>query len=189
MLDLGCGSGLHRSVIERAGFKWIGLDFRTPEATFLGDAQALPFKDNQFEFLLVLNVFMEVQCPWIAIQETFRVLKPGGKLIGVTPFLEPSYGESYFHQTNLGVYHSLKAAGFKIISVSSSKKWNGLKAMAHMALFPKMPKLLASAIIFPVYALHRVWWFLGTVLTKNEKANENYRQISISGDFTFVATK
>ena len=45
MLDLGCGAALHRSVGLRAGFEYVGMDYRNVSADVLGDAHALPFAD------------------------------------------------------------------------------------------------------------------------------------------------
>jgi hypothetical protein len=43
MLDLGCGDAKLRPNFEHAGFKYVGLDYDSKEATLLDDAHALPF--------------------------------------------------------------------------------------------------------------------------------------------------
>jgi hypothetical protein len=50
-LDLGCGVGLHRSVCEKLAYDWVGLDHTEAQAPILGDAHALPFASETFEFI------------------------------------------------------------------------------------------------------------------------------------------
>lgn len=101
-LDLGCGKAVHREICEHAGFKYIGLDYDTPEASIIGDAHSLPFKDNSIDFIISFAVFEHLQYPFVAAYEAFRVLKDNGSFIGTIAFLEPFHANSYYHHTHLG---------------------------------------------------------------------------------------
>ncbi len=188
MLDIGCGDAVHQQVCEHAGFEFIGLDYLAPEGQIRGDAQALPFADNSFEFALTIAVLHYIQNPFIMMQEVARVLKPGGKFIGTSAFLEP-YRDSYYHHTHMGTYNSLAYAGFDIEYVAPSTVWTVLFAQAQMGLFPRMPSFLAKSIVYPVHILHRLWWKVGYLLKHSESISEDFRRISTTGVFTFVATK
>lgn len=135
MLDLGCGKAIHKEVAERAGFEWVGLDYEAPEAQILGDAQALPFQDEIFDFILCVTVIQYVQFPFVMIREANRVLKPNGKLIGTLAFLEPSHGTSFYHYSHLGTYNLLKHGGFEIERLAPSREWSVLRALASMGCF------------------------------------------------------
>jgi SAM-dependent methyltransferase len=189
MLDLGCGSTIHRMVCERAGFEYVGLDYCSPEATILGDAHALPFKDNRFEFILSLKVLEHIRYPLLMMREAYRVLKPGGKFIGSVAFLEPFHGESFYHYTHLGVFNSLQFAGFNIGHVAPRVAWPGLIAQAAMGLFPKSPRLISTSLVLPVYLLHRIWWKIGYLITHLASASEENRFLNHAGTFDFVASK
>ncbi len=187
MLDLGCGEAVHKQVAEHAGFEWVGLDYDSQQAQILGDAQALPFKDSSFEFILCLTVIQYLRFPFVMIEEARRVLKPGGTLIGTVPFLEPSHGVSYYHYTHLGVYNLLKHAGFTVERVAPIETWSALKAQASMGMFYGMPRRLAQAIVYPLDLLHRLWWRTAGLI--KHKSLENMRIRHFTGSFTFIATK
>jgi len=107
VLDVGCGMGDRTVVLALAGAAGAtGLDL-DPEkllwarslqrslgsgsAQFvLGSASALPFPDRSFHLVLLLDVIEHVQDPLAALQETQRVLLPGGKaLINFPPYRSP----------------------------------------------------------------------------------------------------
>lgn len=187
MLDLGCGKGIHKELCEKAGFEWVGLDYESPHAPMLGDAQSLPFKDNTFDFILCISVLQYVRFPFVAIREAYRVLKPRGRIIGTVAFLEPSHGTSFYHHSHLGAYNLLEFGGFNVERVAPSKSWSGLKAQASMGMFFRMPRRLAQFMVFPLETLHKLWWRAGGLISR--KSLENTRIRHFTGSFEFVAVK
>lgn len=187
MLDLGCGKAIHKEVAERAGFEWVGLDYESPEAQILGDAQALPFQDDTFDFILCVTVIQYVRFPFAMIREANRVLTPNGKMIGTVAFLEPSHGASFYHYTHLGTYNLLKHGGFNIEKLAPSKEWSALRALASMGMFFRMPRWMAQSIVLPLEWFHRMWWRVGELVSR--RSLENLRIRHFTGSYTFIASK
>ncbi len=71
----------------------------------VGDAHALPFRDNVFDRVFAFNVFEHLRQPSLAAREIHRVLKPGGSLVLHTAFLQPLHEapHHYFNATEYGV--------------------------------------------------------------------------------------
>jgi SAM-dependent methyltransferase len=93
ILDIGCGHGdFLESVYARTPHTY-GID---PDEqalkknsiirnTVLGTADALPFPDNFFDLVVSAWVLEHLDNPERAFQEIYRTLKPGGKVIFLTP--------------------------------------------------------------------------------------------------------
>lgn len=190
MLDLGCGKAIHRQVCEQAGFTYIGVDYDNPKAPFLADAQALPFRDESFEFLLSVAVLEHIQFPFVMIQEANRVLKSGGVFIGTVSFLEPFHGNSIYHHSRLGIINTLQYGGFEISQIAASTSWTVFAAQARMSarrLFPKVPGVFSRNLISLPQRISEVWWKLGRSIKPSISIN---RQMDhIAGAFYFVAKK
>ncbi len=56
-------------------------DLNSPLADVLADICNLPFKDNEFDFILCNHVLEHIDDDFKAMQEIHRVLKPGGRAI------------------------------------------------------------------------------------------------------------
>lgn len=96
VLDVGCGNGYSTSNIK--GKLVVGVDLseeqmikatkKFPNAKYVvGDIRKLPFKSGVFDLVVAINIFHHIENPKIALNEIYRVLKKGGKLISVDPNL------------------------------------------------------------------------------------------------------
>ena len=101
VLDAGCGNGnltLRALRAENKTTKFIGMDFsrnmlgraafraaNSPRAAFLqGSVTGLPFQDQSFDWVVssgVLTCLPDPDSAALALQEFYRVLKPGGVLV------------------------------------------------------------------------------------------------------------
>jgi SAM-dependent methyltransferase len=71
----------------------------------VGDAHALPFRDEVFDRVFAFNVFEHLREPALAAREIHRVLKPGGEVVLHTAFLQPLHEapHHYYNATEFGV--------------------------------------------------------------------------------------
>ncbi len=106
LLDLACGTGLNAEEALARGADVTGLDLtqamvdeasrRCPDATFqVGDAEAMPFEDGNFDVVVCGFGILHFPLPQIAVHEIHRVLKPGGRFacsvwcpVDRSPFLQ-----------------------------------------------------------------------------------------------------
>ena len=187
VLDLGSGSTAHREVCEYAGFEYMDSDYKSPETPMLGDAHALPLKDECFELILSMAVLEHIRFPFAMMREAYRVLKTGGMFIGTVSFLEPFHDNSFYHHTHLGTYNSIHQAGFQIEHIAPSEIWTVLVAQARMGLFPKMPRLFTKLLVLPLHCLHVLWWKIGRKFRHD--ASEENRINCTTGAFVYIASK
>jgi SAM-dependent methyltransferase len=187
MLDLGCGEPIYQEMAEHAGFEYLGLDFEAPQAPLVGDAQALPFRNESFELIWSNAVLQYVPFPAAMMSEAYRVLRPGGMIFGTAGFMEPFDGSSFFMPTRLGIVHLLHQSGFKVLRVAPDRWWTGLVAMSRMGLFPRMPASISRALVQPLEAMSKLWWRFG--LRKGNNTVESVRLARITGAHEFMAVK
>ncbi len=98
LLDVGCGTGrlLSKIVLSRPMASGIGIDLshqmlekamqNCPKVgdrlqLLEGDSERLPFGDNSFDYVTCVHSFHHYPNQQRVVNEIFRVLKPGGKLL------------------------------------------------------------------------------------------------------------
>ncbi|MET0727873.1 MAG: methyltransferase domain-containing protein [Acidimicrobiales bacterium] len=110
LLDLGAGAGRHAFETFRRGARVVAVDYSAGElkdvaglfaamrdageagtepgslaVTANGDAVRLPFRDDTFDRIIASEVLEHVSDDQVALDEVFRVLKPGGTLAATVP--------------------------------------------------------------------------------------------------------
>jgi dolichol-phosphate mannosyltransferase len=137
VLDIGCGSS--RIILDLP--EAVGMDVLQPKLRWLqprhdklvrASCFSLPFKDESFDVVINSEVIEHVPDDPVIMEEMWRVLRPGGKLILGTPdysrrlwiLLEWIYGkilpgayahEHITHYTYEGLRKRLEERGFKVL--------------------------------------------------------------------------
>jgi SAM-dependent methyltransferase len=110
VLDAGAGEARQRALFQRG--RYIALDLGTGDAQWnysaldiRGDLQRIPLRSGTVDRILCMVVLEHTRDPRGVIQEFARVLKPGGWLHMVVPFLweEHQKPHDYFRFTHYGV--------------------------------------------------------------------------------------
>lgn len=107
-LDIGAQTGPYSAWFPRR----VALDIRPrPGIHVVSDAQSLAVANATFDVVLFTEVLEHLPEPQRAIDEIFRVLKPGGTLLLTTRFLFPIHDapHDYFRFTKYGLRHLLRA--------------------------------------------------------------------------------
>jgi SAM-dependent methyltransferase len=120
-LEIGCGTGRHRQVIEERGYDWVGLDREATGAPsdprVKGDVQKLPFASGNASAVIAWQVMEYVESPEEVIREAFRTLEPGGVFCGSVSFLEPVHGRTLYGISPLLLEQLLRKQGFVDINI------------------------------------------------------------------------
>lgn len=117
IVDVGCGPGLNLALLGHYGTV-IGVDpnaaarqyaSETAGARVLdGSATSLPFPDRSVDLLTCLDVLEHVEDDRAALREFFRVLRPGGTVLLLTPayqFLWSEHDEALDHVRRYTLSH------------------------------------------------------------------------------------
>ena len=106
-LDIGAQNGPYAALFPNR----VALDIRRGTGVqIIGDAQALGIADDAFDVVLCTEVLEHLPEPQRAVDEMFRVLRPGGTLLLTTRFLFPIHDapHDYFRFTKYGLRYLLR---------------------------------------------------------------------------------
>jgi SAM-dependent methyltransferase len=108
-LDIGAlnVNGCMRAVAEQYG-KYTGLDMRHGEnVDVVANAHHLPFADDSFDCVLILEMLEHDTYPSLTLAEAYRVLRRGGSIIVTVPgigFPYHAYPNDYWRVTIEGLH-------------------------------------------------------------------------------------
>jgi SAM-dependent methyltransferase len=102
---------------ERPDPKLVNLNIGPfPNVDIVADAHLLPYADSSVDAIYCEAVLEHLENPVLAVEEMFRIVKPGGKLIAITPFLQAFHGYPNHFQnfTVIGHRQLFSRAGFLV---------------------------------------------------------------------------
>jgi SAM-dependent methyltransferase len=95
LLDVGCGNGAFLLRMQTLGWRGVGVDFDAAAIRVARDAHRLeaycgrlddvPLRDGSFDVITMAHVIEHVPDPKRTFEQCARLLKPGGRLVVVTP--------------------------------------------------------------------------------------------------------
>lgn len=106
-----------RYPVKSAG-SWIYLNIETKtNPDVVADAVKLPFQDASVDLVICTEVLEHLVTPALCIDEIWRVIKPGGILIGSAPFVFPVHGDpnDYYRYTDSGLRTMFKK--FSVVEI------------------------------------------------------------------------
>lgn len=90
LLDVGCGMGVHIDKFNLLGYNTYGIDIRKEnDYSRIRQCDAehdrFPFDDNTFDYIFSKSFIEHIIRPDNFLNECYRVLKPGGVIVIMTP--------------------------------------------------------------------------------------------------------
>lgn len=121
VLDAGAGQCPHRKYFSHARYE--STDFiQNPENSidYVCDIQKMNCPSARYDAALCVQVLDDLPEPQRAVNELYRVLKPGGSLFLTAPMSGRVHNEPYhfFHFSKNGLELMFKKAGFEIVSIT-----------------------------------------------------------------------
>ena len=201
VVDIGCGYGHNKKIIEDVGGEWIGVEpFEGGGHTVIGSAEELPFDNNTFDIAIMDAVLQHIPNVSKAFQEVSRVLKPNGKLIGYVAFMECFHEISYSHLSFKALENYSEQNNMKLSKISGGSRF-GIDYHISILLYPipfKIGRKVISSLIRMTFKLKSHIVFLGLIFIRRMKIRDakilslNYYKLEVlrqSVGFNFIIEK
>lgn len=201
VIDIGCGYGRNKKIIEDVGGEWIGIEpFEGGEHTVIGSAEKIPFDNNTFDVVIMDAVLEHVQDVGKAFKEVSRVLKPNGEFIGYVAFMECFHEISYSHLSFKALEYYSEKNNMKLSKISGGSRF-GIDYHLAVLLYPipfNFGRKVLSSLIRMTFKLKSYFGFLGLFFYKGMKfidakaLSTDYYKLEVlrqSNGFNFIIKK
>jgi SAM-dependent methyltransferase len=156
VLDLGCGERHNESFILEHADSYLGIDWSQTQHRPMMDLVAdlnhpIPLPDASADTVFSVSVLEHLHNPGMLIDESFRLLRPGGALVLQVPFQWRIHEapHDYFRFTSFGLQHLLRNAGYRDFEIlPTTGFWSTwvLKLNYHSLRWLRGPRWLRIAL-------------------------------------------
>ncbi len=111
LLDVGCGSGWLLKNMQELGWQVEGVDFDAAAvqnaksrglSVRQGSLEAQQYPEDHFDAVTLCHLIEHVHAPLALLRECYRIIKPGGRLVVITPNIG-SLGHKWFNSSWRGL--------------------------------------------------------------------------------------
>lgn len=164
VLVIGAGHADYSAVLPHAtSITLTDIDSSLKDLDVVCDCTSLPFANDSFDSVVMIEVLEHVFDFSAAIAEAFRVLKPGGTILLSTPFLFPKHGDPFdFHRftdtslsRHLEQFSSMSVQGFgsplgvcSDILTRSHKILLPMRVLNHLICLPRLFRVVSHSNTF-----------------------------------------
>lgn len=177
-LGLNVGSGIHafdKNIVNLDIFPYAGVDV-------IANGEQMPFADGTFDLVVCESLLEHVPRPRLIVEDMLRVLKPGGELYIVVPFVYPFHAcpNDFYRWTETGVRTLCKGGEIVKIGVRSGASsalmgqlctWGAIVLSFGITPLYNFFALVLPLVFFPVKFLD---WIFGWYPTAKHGANQFY---------------
>lgn len=161
VLDAGCGMGQWVMFLRRQGMDAMGLDYseamvkllalRFPKAKWIeGSIQAIPLPDKSVDSIISWGVIEHDQAgPGKALNEFYRILKPGGTIFVTVPYDTPAMRRAaVIHNTATENNSSSEGTKFYQYFMTENELESNLKD-SNFEIQKVIPSIRHYSVLFP----------------------------------------
>lgn len=172
ILELGCGRGEFLNEFCQSGLDAYGVDLSDysknyfPKLKFLKtdlENKRLPFDDSLFDVIYSKSFIEHFYYPEKIFKEAYRVLKPGGIIITLTPewkYIYKTFYDDYTHRvpfTKESLRDIHKIYNFKEVKVESFKQLPILFNKSFFYYFFNLSSVLTRILVPDVFTMSNKW--------------------------------
>ena len=125
LVDIGCGTKPYETMALRTVDEHVGVDHAetlhgTTRIDILANAYDTGLEDSSFDTVLCTDVLEHLEEPQRAVNEAFRLLRPGGHAIYTVPLFWHLHEQprDFYRYTKFGLAHLFRTAGFEVVEVT-----------------------------------------------------------------------
>ncbi|MCF7835510.1 MAG: class I SAM-dependent methyltransferase [Candidatus Marinimicrobia bacterium] len=144
IINLGSGSKIIREDVVNVDFK------KHPGINVVADVCNLPFDDNSVDAVISESLMEHLKDPQKSVEEILRVLKPGGLVYIVTPFM-------LGYHSSPGDYYRWTMSGLRELLKDFEEKEMGVAMGPTNAMTYMLREWLALILSFGSNTLYQIW--------------------------------
>lgn len=162
VVDLGCGTAPYKPDILKVATKYVGVDWKNSlheqshVDIFADLCKRLPIDDSFADTVVSFQVLEHLPEPYLCLEEAYRILKGGGKIIITVPFMWQVHEapHDFYRFTRHGLFYLLSKAGFVDVCIKENTGF-------WQTVILKLNYYTSSIFYKPLRVVFIPFWYVG----------------------------